>query len=436
MAHLVPSLEKIDNFPKKLEAGERTLMEALAAALDDDWTIYVQPFINGLQPDIMIFSEQAGLGIFEVKDWNLESYRVSGGGKWGVYDSRYERWRDAAVTCPLTQVKHYKDSIIRYELPELDAESALNNRVYSVIVTFVYFHCHTTKEAMIKTASLSEVHPYVGVFGHDSLSSEALHRMLRQHHLTKDSPYTELMRYQELRNRLNNVLTYPEHGRLQVDDILFNLPKDQRNLLLNSPGKRRVIGSAGSGKTLIVARKAINAAKSGQMVLIVCFNVTMVNYLSDIVRRLARYESQDGVELGRYIIVRNYHRLFPNGQELEDPDVDAFVPFDVILIDEGQDFPREWILKLYELTNDDDSHVMILEDDRQNIYGIDVTARRTVPGISGRPNLLKRSFRITHEIAAVAKRLIAMSQRQFESGELESAKPKQTGLFRPVWYDG
>jgi superfamily I DNA/RNA helicase len=411
-------------------------MEALLEALDDDWTIYVQPFLNGLQPDIIIFSEQAGLGIFEVKDWNLDHYRVSAGGMWSVYNSAQDRWHNAVVRCPLAQVRHYKETIIRYELPELDAESTLDNHLYALVATFVYFHCHTSKEAMVKTASLQEEHPYVGVFGHDWLNPEMLGKVLRQHRLEKGSLFTDFMQRHELRDRLHNALSYPEHGRLDVDDILFDLPKDQKHLLSNAPGKKRVIGSAGSGKTLIVARKAVNAAQSGQIVLVACFNITMVNYLSDVVRRLARYKSHDGDDIGRRILVRHYHRLFPDGAELGDPEVQSFAPFDVILVDEGQDFSREWLQNLFELSCGDNAHVMFLEDDRQNIYGVDAAARRAVPGIVGRPNLLRRSFRLSYEIAAVANRLIALSKREFESSEMESAKPRQVGLFRPAWTDG
>jgi superfamily I DNA/RNA helicase len=113
-----------------------------------------------------------------------------------------------------------------------------------------------------------------------------------------------------------------------------------------------------------------------------------------------------------------------------------FKPFDVILIDEGQDFSREWILNLYELASKDNAHVMLFEDVRQNIYGIDAEARGKVPGIIGAPSKLNRSFRINREVAAVANRLIALSSRKFESGELVSESPKQADLFRPVWYEG
>jgi hypothetical protein len=74
MAILVPDLEEINSLPQKLTDGEKALMNALLQALDDGWTVYVQPHLNGLRPDIVIFCEDAGIGIFEVKDWDLDAY--------------------------------------------------------------------------------------------------------------------------------------------------------------------------------------------------------------------------------------------------------------------------------------------------------------------------------------------------------------------------
>jgi hypothetical protein len=308
MAALIPPLEQINNFPKKLEPGERALMEALLAILDDDWTIYVQPFLNGLQPDIIILSEQAGLGIFEVKDWNLDCYRISNTGRWGVYDGH---WHDSAVRCPFSQVKHYKDSIIHYELPELQAEIALNNQMYGVVSEFIYFHNHTKQQALDKVKPILIDFPYTVVFGNDCLEPRRLQSVLNERYLRKGSYFSEIMQRHGLQNRLRNALSYPEHGRLKVSDILFELPKRHKQLLSNAPGKRRVIGSAGSGKTMIIARKAVNAAMNGQKVLVVCFNITMVNYLNDIIHRLARYKSKGSNQVDRLILIRHYHRLFP-----------------------------------------------------------------------------------------------------------------------------
>lgn len=442
MAKLIPSIEQIEQLPTPLEPGERALMNALCQVLDDEWTIYVQPFLNGLKPDIIIFSEQAGLGIFEVKDWNLAHYLVHANGVWEVYDGRQQRWYASTTNCPLKQVTRYKDEIIRYELPELQAESVLNSSVYALVAPFVYFHAYTTAEAHDKVSPLISKYPHLTIFGHDSLEPQKLKAVLASRHLRRGSQFAAMMQKYQLQNRLRNALAYPEHGRLSVADILFTLIPEQQNLLANTPGKRRAIGAAGSGKTMILVRKAVNAALSGQRVLITCYNITMVNYINDMVRRLARHKDRSGQQISHRIFVRHYHRLFPKdgSGELRDKDVEMAMPFDVILIDEGQDFERGWIEKLYELANGEQSHILFVEDDRQNIYGKDTAARRKVPGIIGRPNILKRSFRINAEVAALANELINKSARQFESTDLEPVHaPTQLQLLappKPRWFDG
>lgn len=439
MAKLVPSLEQIDSFIPPLQEGERALMNALIKILDDTWTIYVQPFLNGLQPDIIIFSEQSGLGIFEVKDWNLDNYRVHPDGTWEVYNGRTQQWHASKKRCPLLQVEKYKDNIIRYELPELEAESVLDNAVYGIVIPFVYFHKHTTKEIKQRIGALQEKHAYTTVFGTESLAPDKLQTLLSSRHLQKQSRFAGMMQQYQLQNRLRNSLAYPEHGRLDVSDITFTLPRRHKELLPNTPGKRRVIGAAGSGKSMILVRKAVNAALNRQKVLLVCFNITMVNYLNDVVRRLSRHKDRNQERIDRRIYVRHFHRLFPDEKELKDEEVIEIESFDVILIDEGQDFDREWIEQLYTLAADD-AHIMFVEDDRQNIYGTDTSARRAVPGIIGRPNELKQSFRINPKIAQLANTLIEMSVHQFESGAVESVQigPQQELLPapQPVWFDG
>ena len=55
MAILIPTREEIYNLPQKPEEGEMALMEALCQALDDSWTVYFQPHLNGLKPDYCSF---------------------------------------------------------------------------------------------------------------------------------------------------------------------------------------------------------------------------------------------------------------------------------------------------------------------------------------------------------------------------------------------
>ncbi|MCB0033403.1 MAG: AAA family ATPase [Anaerolineales bacterium] len=411
---------------------------ALYKVLDDNWTIYVQPFLNGLEPDIIIFSEQSGLGVFEVKDWQLENYEVDANGRWSVYKGG--RKHDY-VRCPFEQVEQYKETIMRYELPELEAAALLNRAVYGVVVPFIYIHKHTTDDALKTVGVLQEKHEHTIVFGKECIKNpkELLDKLDRLH-LKRRSNFADMMQNHQLQNRLRDSLAYPEHGRREISDILFKLSKRQESLLSNDPGKRRVIGAAGSGKTMILARKAVNAALEGKKVLLVCYNITMVNYLNVIVRRLARHFDKNQQRIDRLIYVRHFHRLFPSEKNIvKDRVIRIKQPFDVILIDEGQDFEREWIEKLYRLAKDD-AHIMFVEDDRQNIYGKDTASRRQVPGIRGRPFELKATFRVNAPVVKIANRLIAASKQTFESGDMETVQEAtQQELFPapiPTWFNG
>ncbi|MFM6008270.1 MAG: hypothetical protein ACKPA7_30720, partial [Sphaerospermopsis kisseleviana] len=103
-------------------------------------------------PDIVIFCEDAGIGIFEVKDWDLDAHRIiksdDGEYNWQVRAWDTGKWVNKSnEECPLKQVDKYRDSIFKYEIPILAAERLLNQKVHSLIQPFVYFHKHTTIDA-------------------------------------------------------------------------------------------------------------------------------------------------------------------------------------------------------------------------------------------------------------------------------------------------
>jgi hypothetical protein len=430
MGRLVPSLEEIESLPQALMPGERTLMEALRNALSDDWTIYVQPHLNGLRPDIVIYNEDAGIGIFEVKDWNLTAHRIIDK-LWQVRDASTGEWVTLkSQDLPLQQAQKYKDSLIKYEMPILDSYRALDESIYSLVVPFVYFHCHTTAEVEAKLAPL--LSPYTNVFGHDSLHPSAIQAMLHRRHLKGGSKFGRWMKQAQLKERLESALAYPSHGATDVAHLLVKFRGKQKDLLLNAPGMKRVLGAAGSGKTLLLIHKAVEAAMAGERVLLVCFNITMSNYLRDLVTRLARYY---GSHHHRLIEVAHFHRLFPDEQNTVEDCRYMKEPVQVLLIDEGQDFEREWFDTLFSICSSK-RHVFLVEDDRQNIYGRDMASRRSIPGIRGRPNLLNESFRIPAPIAALANAVISCSAMVSESEPVQSAKVVQSSLLsRTKWVE-
>ena len=61
--------------------GEAALLTFLRRELDDDWTVYVQPFLNGDEPDLVALNPHAGVIVFDVKDYTQGAY-TSENGAW------------------------------------------------------------------------------------------------------------------------------------------------------------------------------------------------------------------------------------------------------------------------------------------------------------------------------------------------------------------
>ena len=426
----VPSIEEINNFIPKPTEGERNLLNALYQVLDEKWTVYFQPFLNGLRPDIIIFSEDAGIGIFEVKDWDPNLHRVKikddGSYIWQVRQSGSGDWVKKTDQCPLQQVNKYRDCIFKYEIPILQSKTILDKYVYSLIVPLVYFHCHQNQEINEKLSPMlsQKKYSYITVFGQDDLDDNRLQRILDKRHLKHGSKFTNLMKEIELTDRLANALAYPRHGDTNIHHLLKSMSPKQKSLLINPPSKtKRVKGVAGGGKTLVLIHKAVNAAKERKNVLLVCFNITMVNYLRDQVTRLARYYDRNCLQ---YIEVAHFHRIFP--QENSTPDkrnIQAVI--DVLLIDEGQDFKREWLQILLSKCAEN-AHIMFCEDRRQNIY-------KTEPiPILGRPTELNESYRISPQTAKLANFLSEWTNQ--EEKRTAVASVQQDLLSRNIWFNG
>ena len=433
MANLIPDLREINNFPAPLTEGERTLMNVLLKTLDDSWTIYIQPHLNGLNPDIVIFSKNYGLGIFEVKDWNLQNYRITqkekGRYDWQVFNN--QRWNN--IKCPFKQVLKYKNTIIDYEIPILKTKNILEKgKFYGVIKTFLYFHRHNQQELDREFIDISKTsqNKYTKYLGKDKIYQNNFRYLFQNKY-----KYSDILQLDDVSARIINALAYPQHGNTNLEHLNKPLSTKQKALLPNiNPAKskgKRVSGVAGSGKTLVLIHKAVNAALENKQVLIVCYNITMANYLKECVNRLARLKDN---YCHRNIQVFHYHYLFSKDKGLNREKLNNDVKSDVILIDEAQDFEVQWIQQLQNIGSDN-YHLMLFEDDRQNIYSIDVKERESIPGIIGRPNKLQSSYRIPAQTAKLANMFAARYCPESLSGEVQ--KLDNLDLFASnTWFNG
>ena len=203
---------------------------------------------------------------------------------------------------------------------------------------------------------------------------------------------------------------------------------------------RKVRGPAGSGKSQALAARAAVLASEGKRVLVCTFNITLMNYLRDIVarhvRELAVQRGGNPKVIRQQVEFRHFHgwckrvctlagcendyfqlwKQFPEEAVLDehmaklvlriyaDPSVRDVLPvYDAILVDEGQDYNKDWWQTLQKAVITD-GEMLLVADKTQNIFGTDVTwLDGRLPGtrISSNWYNLETSYRLPLEIVPI-----------------------------------
>ena len=162
-------------------------------------------------------------------------------------------------------------------------------------------------------------------------------------------------------------------------DPSLKLRPEQEPLAVSIEGRRQKInGVAGSGKTQVLASRAVNCQlRTGGDILILTFNVTLVNYIR---YRISRIPADF---LWSKFTISNYHRFFvsqarnhhikmsltcfenENFFEYESANLPKY---SAILIDEVQDYQYPWLKILEKYFLAEKGEFVLFGDTKQNIY--------------------------------------------------------------------
>ena len=412
MAILSPTIEVIKRQKVQPTEGEWTLLNFLLDNLDNTYEIYFQPFLNGDNPDFAIMRKESGVLLIEVKDWNLQHYYVDETTKWRLSKD------DTFIKSPLQQVENYKDNLFKLHIEELFLKNIKNKNHWATVNCAVYFHNATEQQLTnfllsdfqtdTKEKSYSYYRKFVsyfGLLGNNSLNKSNLDTLFSKFWLNRKSNYFD----ETLYNSFYRYLKAPIH---QIEEgIKINYTKDQQELIRSEIRPRRKIkGVAGSGKTLVLAKRAVNAhIRTSSKVLILTFNLSLKNYIHDRVSDVREefYWSN--------FYITNYHQFFKtqaNNYNLEIHSLSAWQDtrffegvknqihkFDVVLIDEIQDYQQEWLDIIATYFMHDDTEWIVFGDDKQDIYQRKLVVRN-IPGVWNKS--LDNSFRFTGAIANIA----------------------------------
>ncbi|MCW5941106.1 MAG: ATP-binding domain-containing protein [Fimbriimonadaceae bacterium] len=376
---------------QRLTEGERYLVEHLDRVLAPSWNLYVQPYLLGLRPDVVLLDPLQGVVHIEVKDWNLDRLRRGADGVLTVDGSR----RPANRADPLLQTKLVRDRFLDGPLAVLHARGQARKRVLSLL----YLHRASPRDA----ARLfpKDLARDIGVLGRAQVEAGELNGLI------------ERLRFQRTEDEETRVLLGNLHAHLvppSFVDAPLQAQAGQKRLVLSkwqAPGRAgsdgqgrtfvRIRGGAGTGKSHVLALRAANAALAGKRVLVTSFQITMANFLNGLVRKAATGRARER------ITTRHFHGLIYDrmveaglvgsrpsrgrrgddggdpephlldrfGRGLDDPDLGAALlgaRYDAIYVDEGQDMDAAILATLGRFLADG-GELVLFADARQDVHG-------------------------------------------------------------------
>lgn len=424
MATLIPSYEKILTMKVKPEEGELHLLRFLDKELDNSFEVYFNPYMNGDRPDVVIMRKGYGVLVIEVKDYNLNSYELDERKNWKVKNQSF------IIKSPISQVLKYKDNLYELHIENLLEKKIKDIRHFNIVSSAIYFHNANSSQIndfLIEPFEhdkryLTFLKYNIDLIGRDNLNELDFNKILRSRYLKANR--ISFLFTDDIYSSFRRFLKPPIHLKEQGKDIRYS--KKQLEIIYDATRKeQRIKGVVGSGKTTILAARAVQAHKrTNGTVLILTFNITLRNYIKDKISEVREEFPWEN------FVISNYH-LFINSQlnnlgipvevpkefnEFSNEEKDVFFEktyysnkklfldrkdeiktFDVILIDEIQDYKRPWMEIIKECFLSKNGEYVLFGDVKQNIYNNTTDAKdisTNVRGVTELKNCFRSDFKI------------------------------------------
>lgn len=469
MAIIYPKIESIKKWVVQPTEGEWFLLNYLKDNLDNSFEIFFNPFLDGDRPDFVILKKGIGVFVIEVKDWeiNHQNYKIDLFNKWFFNSSAGYK----LIKSPFSQAFNYKKNFYDIHIPLLGIKNIINPNFFNVIDVFVYLHC-TDKDVFERFYEQNNqiFNQYVSDFSKGvyvnfpmdkieyyrkkqqrdknlAIFQENIERIIERIKSRKKHPLFKEEIYNEFKRRLSPSQFFLEQGKV------VELDKKQEKLTQSSTGFQKVKGVAGCGKTEVLVHRAVNAFErtNAEKILILTFNNSLKSYIRYRLYGILRNVNKQKFEkIERDIFeITNYHRFYisqANNMNIEiEPMINGSINniqfrknifqenenrYDVILVDEIQDYEPDWIKIVRDSFLSEQGEMVIFGDQTQNIYKRDIKSRESslVHGFGTWQKLTKsyRSCLKLIDIFAKFKETFLVKYKEEESYEY---KAPQQGLL-------
>ena len=218
----------------------------------------------------------------------------------------------------------------------------------------------------------------------------------------------------------------------------LNFDVKQKRLSVSHPGRQKVTGCFGSGKTTVLVERAVNAyRRTHKRVLILTYNISLRNHIEHAIS-----QRMDVGLTGREFLILNIHQfirtygmlLLPTGTN----NVVSFLgdgkdalkkllaykndlaKFQTILVDECQDFEYYWMEILTEVFLETGGEYVLFGDEKQNVYGRELDHKKIKTNIQGVANILNQCHRSSGKLLNFIVKFQSLMP-QYESDSIEQS---------------
>lgn len=417
MATMIPSA-----LPPDATAGE-TRLYRLFEKLPVSFTGWLNPSLDGVTADLVLYTPKNGLIVLEVKDWALD--QVLSADKQTVQFRR--GWEVESRTCPYGQSQMYLNRLkSMFQRPggggfllPLQCGVAFPNIRRADFENRLRRDCHV--------ADLTDPHTTFFADDLDALEKSpdkgtALQRFLDVHFPCRFGYEHSLNLVKAAKSRLGQaaIMELPTCDWKNGEKKLVTLDEEQEKEALSLSGGRRLLrGPAGSGKTLILVRRAEELWRKGQCkkILFLCFNYSFANYIRRMLSNKAvPLGKQAGVEVVQVFDMLSRildDKVEETGNASYYDDVQTLAlealreghpmrgSWDAIMVDEAQDFTPAMI-EVVDLLLKPNGPLLAVMDSEQHLYAnTSPDAWLALPGM--KIATLKSRYRCTRQIMAFAE---------------------------------
>lgn len=424
MATLIPSYEKILSLKVKPEEGELHLLKFLDSELDESFEVYFNPFMNGDRPDIVVMKKGQGVLIIEVKDYDLNSYELDDRKNWKVRNQSFN------IKSPIQQALKYKDNLFELHIENLLEKKIKDIRHFNIVSCAVYFHNANSdkiNDFLIEPFKhdkgyLTFLKYNIDLIGRDNLNEFDFNKILKNRYLKSERP--SFLFTDDIHKSFKRFLKPPIHLKEQGEDIRYS-PKQLEIIYDSTRKEQRIKGVVGSGKTTVLAARAVQAHKRTKgNVLILTYNITLRNYIKDKISQVREEFPWENFVISNYHLFINselnnlgipvkvpegfneltddqkddyFEKEYYSNKQLFIDNKDKIKPYSVILIDEIQDYKRLWMEIIKECFLVEGGEYVLFGDVKQNIYN-NLTESKdistNVRGVTELKNCFRSDFKI------------------------------------------